>query len=278
MSKQNRQSLGLWSRRSTLLSARALRLAVLRQDRRACPGPYVASRSISSSRSRKTAGPWSILSRAAASVNHSARSASGMVILRPLFGGHSISHVSLVIAAASRSPSKAKAVTLLPPGWIASPSGTSLPCGKKPVSSLNSLLAAASAASPSSGSPFGIDQHPRSLLRQNGPPGWTSRTCSFPPEKRYMRIPALRFIVAPAREGPGSGRASSIRQPPPDNGQRREKGIRGTQTVGNFAVDIGRRLDGHRGLNHGDGMALCARPPLPRGPADRASGRGARGH
>jgi hypothetical protein len=43
------------------------------------------------------------------------------------------------------------------------------------------------------GSPFGMDQLLRSLLRQNGPPGWTSRTIGLRPEWRNMRMPALRL-------------------------------------------------------------------------------------
>jgi hypothetical protein len=39
-----------------------------------------------------------------------------------------------------------------------------------------SLTAASSAVSSAPNSPFGTDQLLRSLLRQNGPPGWTSKT------------------------------------------------------------------------------------------------------
>lgn len=47
-----------------------------------------------------------------------------------------------------------------------------------PVHSLNSRRAAASGSSLSSYSPLAIDQAPRTRLCQNGPPGWTSSTCS----------------------------------------------------------------------------------------------------
>ena len=42
-------------------------------------------------------------------------------------------------------------------------------------------------------SPFRMDQLLRSLLRQNGPPGWTSRTIGLRPGWRNMRMPALRL-------------------------------------------------------------------------------------
>jgi hypothetical protein len=60
-----------------------------------------------------------------------------------------------------------------------------------PVSSRNSRRAAIAASSPSFISPFGIDHAPLSLLRQNGPPGCTSKTSSLGPACRYIRIPAL---------------------------------------------------------------------------------------
>jgi hypothetical protein len=36
-------------------------------------------------------------------------------------------------------------------------------------------------------------------LRQNGPPGWTKRTSSAFPVRRYMRIPALDAGIVIAR-------------------------------------------------------------------------------
>src|ERR1019366_7598335 len=69
-----------------------------------------------------------------------------------------------------------------------------------PGSSLNSRRAAASASSPSSSSPFGIDQAPRSRLRQKGPPGWTSRTSMPASPLRYIRIPALMVAMLTAQD------------------------------------------------------------------------------
>jgi hypothetical protein len=82
--------------------------------------------------------------------------------------------------AASQSSSTAQAWTIFPPGCFAEPRGRDLPRGLYPVYSANSRFAAARGASPSPIRPFGIDHDPRSLLRQNGPPGWPSRT-SIPP-------------------------------------------------------------------------------------------------
>jgi hypothetical protein len=56
-----------------------------------------------------------IFTCAAGRSNQAARSISGKACVFPLFGGHSISNVLLVIASASSSPSTANAVTRLPP-------------------------------------------------------------------------------------------------------------------------------------------------------------------
>src|ERR1700676_5554264 len=98
--------------------------------------------------------------------NHSARSISGKACIFPLLGGHSISKLLLMMVAASRSPSTANATTRLPPRWRISPSGSSGPARRTPVSSVNSRLAALIASSPASISPFGMDQAPSSLPRQ----------------------------------------------------------------------------------------------------------------
>lgn len=131
-------------------------------------------------RSRKRACPFKILARASAISNHAARSSSGNGCFRPDSGGHSISNTLLFSKAASQSSSTAQAWTIFPPGCFAEPRGRDLPRGLYPVYSANSRFAAARGASPSPIRPFGIDHDPRSLLRQNGPPGWPSRT-SIPP-------------------------------------------------------------------------------------------------
>ncbi len=56
--------------------------------------------------------------------NHAARSISGKDRVLPLFGGHSISNLLLLMASTSRSPSTANAVTRLPPRCRMSPSGS----------------------------------------------------------------------------------------------------------------------------------------------------------
>src|SRR5687768_4090031 len=65
----------------------------------------------------------------------------------------------------------------------------------KPVSSENSRNAAAHASSPSWYSPLGIDQEPKSLFFQNGPPGWASSTSSTS-DQRYINKPALFFAMS----------------------------------------------------------------------------------
>ena len=129
---------------------------------------------------------------ASSGANHPARSTSGNDVLRPLRGGHSSSNRLLRSSLGSNSPSRAKAVTTLRPGCTISPSDTTSPSTRLPVSSSSSRRAAASGSSPSTYSPFGIDQAPRSFFAQNGPPGWTRRTsrCGW---RRYIRMPALRL-------------------------------------------------------------------------------------
>src|SRR5262245_7993735 len=137
--------------------------------------------------------PCNIFSCAISGENHCARSTSGKLALRPLFGGHSNSNVFDLRVAGSKSPSSAKAVTTLRPGCVTSPSGRSSPRGRIPVSSSNSRSATSSGFSASEYSPFGIDQAPRSFLAQNGPPGCTSRSSRPCAPRRYIRMPALRF-------------------------------------------------------------------------------------
>ncbi len=97
--------------------------------------------------------------------------------MRPDPRGHSISKVLLEAPVRSRSPSRAQAVTRLPPRWVTSPKGHGSPAGiSRPVSSPNSRRAAARASAPSSYSPFGMDQTPSSFLAQKGPPGWAKST------------------------------------------------------------------------------------------------------
>ena len=60
----------------------------------------------------------------------------------------------------------------------------------------NSRCARSAGSSPGSISPFGIDQAPASLLRQNGPPGWTSKTSMVFLARRYIRMPALNAVIA----------------------------------------------------------------------------------
>ncbi len=147
------------------------------------------------SRSRNGLRPAMILSCASGIANHSARSASGKCCFVPPRGGHSISKRLLRNAAGSKSPCRAKAVTIFPLGWRWVPSGISSPVGWPPVSSRNSRLAAASGSSPSAYSPLGIDQAPRSRLLQNGPPGWIRSTCSSTAVRLNIRMPALFFVM-----------------------------------------------------------------------------------
>src|SRR5580692_1658035 len=113
-----------------------------------------------------------IFASAAGRVNHPARSTSGNSCFFPDFGGHSIENELLRIASASQSPSTAHAVITLPELSLISDSKDNSPiAGANPVSSWNSLFAAASGSSPVTYSPFGIDQAPRSFFDQYGPPG-----------------------------------------------------------------------------------------------------------
>ena len=112
-----------------------------RPDGRACRQsnrqPASASR-----RSSSVRWPSMIFSRASASANQPARSTSGKEPTRLLFGGHSISKRLLFRLAGSKSPSAAKAVTVLPAFCLTSPSGVSRPSIVQPVSSVNSRRAA----------------------------------------------------------------------------------------------------------------------------------------
>src|SRR3954453_17420376 len=129
--------------------------------------------------------------RASARLIHCASATSGKLCRRPLRGGHSTSNVFERMPAGSRSPSAAKASTLLPPAWrtVARGNGTAL--RRVPVSSSNSRSAASTGASPVSTMPFGIIHAPASLFFQNGPPGLISRTCAAPSRSRNRRMPAL---------------------------------------------------------------------------------------
>lgn len=133
---------------------------------------------------------------ASAKVNQPPRSTSGTLIILPERGGHSTRILLLTSFNGSRSPQQAKAAISLPLLNRQVPRLLSSPLSSIPVSSLNSRRAAISGSSSSECSPFGIDQAPASLLRQNGPPGWTRKnsSCGF---RRYRRTPALfvlRFI------------------------------------------------------------------------------------
>ena len=130
------------------------------------------SPAIAKRRSRSSTCPDSIFVRANSISNHSARSTSGKLCLRPLRGGHSISKVLLVSAAGSKWPSPANAMTRFPPRCRTSPKACSRPIeALVPSSSANSRRATCSGSSAVSISPFGMDQAPSSFLRQNGPPG-----------------------------------------------------------------------------------------------------------
>src|SRR5689334_21598305 len=100
-------------------------------------------------------------------------------------------NVVLWTADASRSPSTAHAVTSFPPAWRTGVSGRNGPSTLNPVSSRNSRRAASIGLSPGSCPPFGIDQAPRSLRDQNGPPGWTSSTSRPPARRRKSSSPEL---------------------------------------------------------------------------------------
>ncbi len=131
-----------------------------------------------------------IFSLASSMVNHSALSISGKDCLRPLFGGHSISNVLLLICEGSIAVSTAQDNTCLPLFCLIAFNGMNLPEGFSPVSSSNSRLAAESGSSSSLYSPLMMVQAPASLFFQNGPPGCASSTSSCFLEKRKGRRPA----------------------------------------------------------------------------------------
>jgi hypothetical protein len=129
--------------------------------------------------------------------NHWPRSTSEISRCRPECGGHSIWQTLLLRLEGSQSPSKAHAVTVLPPACLMVPSSTKGPSEAKPVSSVNSLRAASNGGSPSTYSPFVIDHAPTSLLAQNGPPGWIRNISTPFTVFRYIIKPALRFPTFP---------------------------------------------------------------------------------
>src|SRR5205823_4956961 len=85
----------------------------------------------------------------------------------------------------------AHAWTVFPPDCLTDVKAANGPDGLRPVSSSNSLRAASNKSSSGSASPLGIDHAPWSLLRKNGPPGWTSSTWARPLQIRYINNPAL---------------------------------------------------------------------------------------
>jgi hypothetical protein len=130
-----------------------------------------------------------IFTCAAGRSNQAARSISGKARVFPLFGGHSISNVLLVIASASSSPSTANAATRLPQRCRMSPSGSRGPARTEPVSSRNSLRAATDASRPH---PFRLLEsfrRPRPCVarkaRPDAPAGLPTRTC--PPVSEFPR-------------------------------------------------------------------------------------------
>ena len=128
-----------------------------RRARGATPaGASASGPKASSNRSTKTICPLRIFRRASAIPNQAARSMSGKVRRRPERDGHSISKVLLRMSAGSQSPSMAQALTTLPPGCNASPSGKKSPSGRYPISSANSRRAADSGASSAPIRPFGM--------------------------------------------------------------------------------------------------------------------------
>jgi hypothetical protein len=71
--------------------------------------------------SRKGCWLFRIRSRASSRENQAARSASGISMVRPERGGHSMRQVFETSAAGSQSPSKAQAETSLPPACLMMP-------------------------------------------------------------------------------------------------------------------------------------------------------------
>ena len=108
-------------------------------------------------------------------------------------------NVLLLSVVGSKSARTAQASTCLPPACLIGSSGRNSPSTGRPISSSNSLLAAASGSSPSENSPFGIDHAPSSFFAQNGPPGWTSSTSTPAGFTRKRRSPALCFGKIPTR-------------------------------------------------------------------------------
>jgi|SRR5579871_388374 len=162
---------------------------------RASPRRLRSHRKAEQSISSNPTCPFKILPRASSIENHPPRSTSGNSCICPDRGGHSISNTLLRKSAASNSPATAHAATTFPPGCLIVPTSRKSPSTAKPVSSQNSRLAASSPSSPTSYSPFGIDQAPRSFLAQKGPPGCTRNTSSPSPRRRYTISPALRFAI-----------------------------------------------------------------------------------
>jgi hypothetical protein len=134
-----------------------------------------------------------IFTCAAGRSNQAARSISGKARVFPLFGGHSISNVLLVIASASSSPSTANAATRLPQRCRMSPSGSRGPARTEPVSSRNSLRAATDASRPH---PFRllesfrrprpcVPERPARMHQQDSQPG---------PVRRYQNSSAQSHV------------------------------------------------------------------------------------
>jgi len=158
------------------------------------PSIYAPVLKISSRRSRKIRCPLTILSRATARVNHSARSTSGKLAICPLLGRHSISKASLLMLLGTEAAYHGNGCNSFPSRLNCVAKLDKLAFRTKARFLFELLIAAACAVSSALNSPLGMDQLLRSLLRQKGPPGWTSRTIGWQPKKRYMRIPALRVI------------------------------------------------------------------------------------
>jgi hypothetical protein len=134
-----------------------------------------------------------ILRRASGIAKNSPLSISGNSFICPDFGGHSRVKVLLFICDKSQFPTNAHAQTRLPDLCRISPRYINGSVGGIDVSSTNSRFAASSPSSPSSISPLGIDQAPSSFMAQNGPPGWTRKTSTMPPDFRYINSPALTW-------------------------------------------------------------------------------------
>src|SRR2546423_6682514 len=147
-------------------------------------------------RSRNSICAWLIFSLAKSAGKNSARSISGKSWVLPERGGHSIANVfERRTKSGGNSPSNAQARTVFPPFCFTVPSSIqSEDAGSNPSSSSNSSFARERRSSPSEASPFGIVHAPPSLLRKNGPPGWTSKTSTVPYRRRNISNPALNFV------------------------------------------------------------------------------------